>query len=87
VLGFDEKSAKALYRRGVAYIHLRDLDRAEADLTKAAVLDPADPAIKSELKKVKHLQALEDQKQKKLYSGFLNKVFASNTHAVLSQFA
>merc|ERR1711937_460596 len=46
-------SSKAYFRRGQAYVHLRDLDAAQEDFEKARELDPNDKAITAELQRLK----------------------------------
>jgi FK506-binding protein 4/5 len=40
VLELDSRNVKALYRRVQAYIHLADLELAEADIKKALEIEP-----------------------------------------------
>lgn len=49
----DSDRAKALYRRGFAYVRLREEDSARQDLEEASQLVPDDPAIANELRLVR----------------------------------
>lgn len=40
MLQFDPSNAKAVYRRGVAYLNLNRIDEAVADLLRASELNP-----------------------------------------------
>jgi tetratricopeptide (TPR) repeat protein len=70
-LEIDDKSVKAYFRRGCAWLAMNEADKAEADLKKAEELDPNDAAIKKELKGVAALRA----KNKKAESNFAKKMF------------
>jgi len=64
--------AKALYRRAVAEIGLKDEDAALADLEEAIKLVPGDPAIAKELTQVKKAAADRAKKEKAAYSKFFS---------------
>ncbi|KAL1881431.1 hypothetical protein VTK73DRAFT_3949 [Phialemonium thermophilum] len=66
----DKDRAKALYRRGLAYVRLRDEDAAIKDLEEAARLAPEDAAVKSELAAVKKAAAARLAKEKAAYKKF-----------------
>ncbi|KAJ0107108.1 hypothetical protein J7T55_014636 [Diaporthe amygdali] len=68
----DAEKAKALYRRGVAHVRLRDEDNAVADLTAANKLVPGDAAIAKELADVKKSVAARVAKEKAAYKKFFN---------------
>jgi peptidyl-prolyl isomerase D len=57
-------TAKALYRRALAHIILKDEEQAEKDLVKASKLVPGDDAISGELSKLKQRMKAEKDKQK-----------------------
>jgi peptidyl-prolyl isomerase D len=62
--------AKALYRKAVAEVGLKDEDAAVADLEAAIKLAPGDPAITKELSQVKKAAADRAKKEKAAYSKF-----------------
>lgn len=66
----DAEKAKALFRRGQAYVRLRDEDNAVADLTAANKLVPGDAAISKELADVKKSIAARVAKEKAAYKKF-----------------
>lgn len=66
----DAEKAKALYRRGVALIHLKDEDAAIAALEQAKKLVPGDAAITKELDTVKKQAAARLAKEKAAYKKF-----------------
>lgn len=63
----DADKAKALYRRALAHTHLKDEDKAEADLVEASRLVPDDAAIASELTKIKQQRKEKKEKEKKQF--------------------
>ncbi|CAM9560104.1 unnamed protein product, partial [Phaeothamnion confervicola] len=52
VLKEEPEHVKALFRKGQAYMQLKDLDRAKKFLTSAAKLEPNNVAIRGELRKL-----------------------------------
>lgn len=66
----DAEKAKALFRRGQAYLRLRDEDNAVADLTAANKLVPGDAAISKELADVQKSIAARVAKEKAAYKKF-----------------
>ncbi|KAJ7092843.1 peptidyl-prolyl cis-trans isomerase [Mycena belliarum] len=60
--------AKALYRRALAHVLLKDEDAVEKDLREALVHAPADAAIAAELAGVQRRRKEQREKQKKAYS-------------------
>jgi len=64
--------AKALYRRAIAQVGLKDEDAALADLEEAIKLAPGDPAITKELAAVKKASADRAKKEKAAYSKFFS---------------
>jgi len=59
--------AKALYRRALAHVILKDDDAAEADLVIASQLVPEDQAIASERAKVTKRKKEKKEKEKKAF--------------------
>jgi len=53
VLTREPNNVKALFRRSVAYFHLKEFDLALEDCSKAAELEPEDQQIKKLLKEIK----------------------------------
>jgi len=74
VLDIDPNNVKALFRRGKAYLAQQDLDKAEADLTKASNAAPDDKAILKELSALKLKGKQQEKKQQKFYSGMFDKI-------------
>jgi peptidyl-prolyl isomerase D len=68
----DAEKAKALYRRAIAHIGLKDDDAALADLEEANKLVPNDPAVVKELNDVKKKSADRAKKEKAAYSKFFS---------------
>lgn len=66
----DAERAKALYRRGVAFVKLRDEDSALKDLEEAKKLVPGDAAVSKELEAVKKAAAARLAKEKAAYKKF-----------------
>ena len=62
--------AKALYRRGLARVQLRDEEEALADLEAAIKLAPGDAAIQAELTKVKKKVSERSAKERAAYKKF-----------------
>lgn len=66
----DAEKAKALYRRGVALVKLKDEDAAVAALEQARKLVPGDAAVAKELDAVKKQTAARLAKEKAAYKKF-----------------
>ncbi|KAI0012292.1 cyclophilin-like domain-containing protein [Xylariaceae sp. FL0662B] len=66
----DAERAKALYRRGVALVNLKDEDAAIAALEEAKKLVPTDAAVVKELDTVKKQAAARLAKEKAAYKKF-----------------
>lgn len=64
--------AKALYRRGLALVHLKDEETALKDLESAHKLVPGDAAITNELNSVKQRFAARSAKEKAAYKKFFS---------------
>ena len=60
-------TAKALYRRGLAHVILKEDEEAERDFSEAVKLVPDDQQVKAELTKVKERQKEKRDKEKKAY--------------------
>jgi peptidyl-prolyl isomerase D len=68
----DVEKGKALYRRAVAKVALKDEEAAVKDLEEAAKLVPGDAAVIKELAKVKHTLAEMAKKERAVYSKFFS---------------
>ncbi|KAI1641403.1 cyclophilin-like domain-containing protein [Biscogniauxia mediterranea] len=68
----DAEKGKALYRRGVALVKLKDEDAAIASLEEARKLVPGDAAITKELDTVKKQAAARLAKEKAAYKKFFS---------------
>ena len=66
----DKDKAKALYRRGFAYVRLKDEEAAVKDLEEAKKVAPEDKAVIAELASVKKAAAERLAKEKKAYKKF-----------------
>jgi len=64
----DGQLSKAFFRRGQAHLELRNLDEAKEDFEKARELEPTDPAIEKELRRLKQAYAHHDAKEKKRFA-------------------
>lgn len=66
----DTEKAKALYRRGLAYVIIKQDEEAEADLVQAdKLLGGKDAALKAELDRVRIRRKEKREKEKKSYRG------------------
>ncbi|GIX93352.1 peptidyl-prolyl cis-trans isomerase FKBP4 [Caerostris darwini] len=70
-LSMQSNNAKALYRRGAAYLQLQEYEKAKEDLTSAQQLEPKNQAV------AKQLQLLKCQVQKlnQYYASAMKKLF------------
>lgn len=68
----DTEKAKALYRRAIAEIGLKDEDSALKDLEEANTLTPGDAAVVKELGEVKKRSLERAKKEKAAYSKFFS---------------
>jgi peptidyl-prolyl isomerase D len=59
--------AKALYRRALAHIQVKEIEKAEQDLAEASKLVPDDAAIQSELSKLGQKRKEKRDKEKKQF--------------------
>ena len=62
ILKKQPQNSKALYRRGVAYFALRDLEHSEIDLLEAKKLEPESKAIAGQLREVLALKEEADKR-------------------------
>ncbi|KDR77002.1 hypothetical protein GALMADRAFT_246185 [Galerina marginata CBS 339.88] len=63
----DADKAKALYRRALAHVYLKDEEKAEQDLVEASRLVPEDAAIQGELSKIRQQRKEKREKEKKQF--------------------
>ena len=75
----DPSHVKALYRRGVAFRAMGDVDAAKTDLKKAYKLDPSNTAVKKELVGIK--KTLEEMKKREKAN--LQKAFSKGGSSLL----
>jgi peptidyl-prolyl isomerase D len=68
----DAERAKALYRRAIAEVGLKDEDAALKDLEEANKLIPGDAAVVKELAEVKKRATERAKKEKAAYSKFFS---------------
>lgn len=68
----DVEKAKALYRRGMAGVALRDEEKATGDLEAAQELAPGDAAIAKELAAMKRAKKEREEKERKQYAKFFS---------------
>ena len=62
VLGLRPGCVKALYRRGVAAMHMGDLARAEGDLREAGRIEPGNTAVQGKLRELAKKWQLQNTK-------------------------
>lgn len=77
VLGIDAESTqniKALYRRGVARLHLGLFKEAKADLMAAYKIDNANKDVRKALKQLKEASAAAKKKEKAAFGGMFGRV-------------
>merc|ERR1712232_949733 len=67
-LGAAGPISKAYFRRGQAHLELRNLDEAKDDLEQARKLEPNDPALEKEVRRLKQAFAQFEAKEKKKYA-------------------
>merc|ERR1712232_23974 len=73
-LGAAGPISKAYFRRGQAHLELRNLDEAKDDLEQARKLEPGDPALEKELRRLKQAFAQFEAKEKKKYAKMFSKM-------------
>jgi len=64
--------AKALYRRALAHVYMKNEEQAEKDLVEASHLVPEDTAIATELTKIRQQRKEKRDKEKKAYKKMFN---------------
>ena len=73
VLATDPENVKAIYRAGLAWMSIGDIDKAQAWLQNAAARSPDDKAIAKSLvqleRKAKKAEAISRAKEKKAFAG------------------
>ncbi|OQS01583.1 peptidyl-prolyl cis-trans isomerase [Achlya hypogyna] len=81
----DKSNVKALFRRGVALMHLNDLDRAKEDLLAAAKLDPQNRDVRRELATLKTKLEEAKKAQKSAFGGLFGKVSMYDDKAAIAK--
>jgi len=74
VLSTDKENAKALFRRGQAYLQVDDFYKAKPDLEKANTLMPKTKLILDGLRKIGQWEKQQDKKSAKIYKGMFDKL-------------
>ncbi|KAE9599730.1 hypothetical protein Lal_00045764 [Lupinus albus] len=74
VLEKDPLNVKALYRRCQAYLKTSDLEKAEADIKRALIIDPNNRDIKIEYKELKHKQKQYSRYETDIFSTMLSRM-------------
>ena len=69
ILKKEPRNAKALFRRGQAYLEQGHLDKAEADLREAEAIAPGDAGIRRALARLARKNAQYMERQKKKFAG------------------
>ena len=70
----DGSNVKALYRRGLARVHMGLAEEALVDLEKAKALDPDNKAVGVEISKAKKAIVEANKKAKQAFGGMFNKI-------------
>ncbi|PRD34031.1 UNVERIFIED_CONTAM: Peptidyl-prolyl cis-trans isomerase FKBP65 [Trichonephila clavipes] len=70
-LSMQSNNAKALYRRGAAYVQLQEYEKAKEDLTAAQQLEPKNQAVSKQLQLLKS----KVQKLNQYYASAMKKLF------------
>ncbi|EQC31852.1 hypothetical protein SDRG_10636 [Saprolegnia diclina VS20] len=84
-LKLDKTNVKALFRHGVALMHLNDLDRAKEDLLAAAKLDPQNRDVRRELVVLKTKMEEAKKVQKSAFGGLFGKVSMYDDKAAVAK--
>ncbi|KAI5427437.1 hypothetical protein KIW84_032742, partial [Lathyrus oleraceus] len=74
VLEQDTLNVKALYRRSQAYLKTSDLEKAEADIKRALIIDPNNRDIKLEYKELKLKQREYNKYEADIFSTMVSKM-------------
>jgi len=69
----DKKSAKAFFRRGKAFVGLKDYDEAQKDFEKCLELDPSNVQAKQELKGINQVKKQQKEKEKEFFQNMFKK--------------
>eukprot|EP01127_Copromyxa_protea_P003959 TRINITY_DN1371_c0_g1_i4.p2 TRINITY_DN1371_c0_g1~~TRINITY_DN1371_c0_g1_i4.p2 ORF type:complete len:188 (+),score=48.65 TRINITY_DN1371_c0_g1_i4:28-564(+) len=73
VLALDPKSLKALYRRGQAYIDVKNYDKAKADYLKWKELSTTqDKLVEANLRRIALWEKQEEERSKKVYQNMFS---------------
>lgn len=72
-LAIDPNNEKALYRRGLALLHLTEPQSAKEDFTKCLEIDPNNTAARTQLMKCATILKDQLQKEKKIYANMFDK--------------
>ena len=75
-LEVDPNSVKGYFRRGLAYLEMKNLDKAEEDLKQAESMNPDDASIAHAVARLNKLNKKAELKQRKALAGIFEK--ASN---------
>uniref|UniRef100_A0A6P7F7Y3 peptidylprolyl isomerase n=1 Tax=Diabrotica virgifera virgifera TaxID=50390 RepID=A0A6P7F7Y3_DIAVI len=78
-LNIDPDNEKALFRRGQAYIQLREPELARQDFTRCLEIDPNNTAAKSQLTICSKTLKEQLQKEKKIYANMFDKFAKMDT--------
>eukprot|EP00257_Ricinus_communis_P019949 XP_015579076.1 70 kDa peptidyl-prolyl isomerase [Ricinus communis] len=74
VLEQDPFNVKALFRRSEAYLKITELEKAEADINKALIIDPNNRDVKLKYKELKDKQRVYAKHQAKLFSTMFSRM-------------
>lgn len=74
VLELDPDNIKALFRRSQAYLHISDLEKAEADSKRALTIDPNNKDFKLVLQVIKTKEKEHAMRQAQLFSTMISKM-------------
>ena len=72
-LKMHEDNPKIYLKRANLYTSLGKLEKAKEDLKKVEELDPNIPGLRHEVKRLKEINEIGNQKTKNSFGGFLNK--------------
>ncbi|WCJ28721.1 Peptidyl-prolyl cis-trans isomerase FKBP65 [Euphorbia peplus] len=74
VLQQDPSNVKALFRRAEAYLKISELDKAEADIKRALIIDPCNRDVKLKYKELKENQREYTKHQSQFFSTMIAKM-------------
>ncbi|CAG9320994.1 unnamed protein product [Blepharisma stoltei] len=72
------ESSKVLYRRGMAYLQLNDLDRAKSDFDKANEKTPGDPSIQAAYKLWNKKMKESEERDRRHFKGMFERMNLEN---------